>query len=74
MQEGTYWGASFSFLTIDISNDDTKNVTSNGARGAKMIFLSGPGAKIIFPSGRDALQNELRITTLNRDSQQGMTK
>ena len=44
MQEGTSWGASFSSLTIDISDSNTKNITSSGARGAKMIFPSGRGA------------------------------
>ena len=44
VREGTSWGASFSSLTIDISDDNTKNITSNGARGAKMIFPSGRGA------------------------------
>ena len=39
--EGTSLGASFSSLTIDISDGNTKNITSNGARGAKMIFPSG---------------------------------
>jgi len=29
------------FATIDVSDDDTKSNTSNGARGAKMIFPSG---------------------------------
>jgi len=32
------------FATIDVSDDNTKNNTSNGARGAKMIFSSGWGA------------------------------
>jgi len=36
------------FATIDVSDDNTKNNTSNGARGAKMIFPSrrGVGFKI----------------------------
>jgi len=40
VQEGTSWGVNFS--------DVTKNNTSNGARGAKMIFPSrgGVGFKI----------------------------
>jgi len=36
VREGTSWGANFS--------DNIKNNTSNGARGAKMIFPSGRGA------------------------------
>jgi len=36
VREGTSWDANFSV--------DTKNNTSNGARGAKMIFPSGRGA------------------------------
>jgi len=32
------------FATIDVSDDNTKNNTSNGARGAKMIFPFGRGA------------------------------
>jgi len=32
------------FATIDVSDDNTKDNTSNGARGAKMIFPSGRGA------------------------------
>ena len=39
MKEGTSWGANFSFISIDISDANTKNITSNGARGAKIIFL-----------------------------------
>ena len=38
------WGANFSSLTINISNVNTKNITSNDARGAKMVFPSGRGA------------------------------
>ena len=41
VREGTSWGASFSSLTIDISDGNTKNITPNGA---KIIFPSGPGA------------------------------
>ena len=44
MREGTSWDVSFSSLTVDISDGNTKNITSNGARGAKMIFPSGQGA------------------------------
>ena len=44
VQAGTSWGASFSCQTIPISDSNTKNITSNGARGAKMIFPSGRGA------------------------------
>ena len=44
VQEGTSRGANFSSLTIDISNDNTKNITSNGARDAKIIFSSRRGA------------------------------
>ena len=44
VREGTSWGASFSLLTIDIGNGNPKNITSNGARGAKMIFPSWRGA------------------------------
>jgi len=29
---------------IDVSDDNTKNNTSNGARGEKMVFPSGRGA------------------------------
>jgi len=29
---------------IDVNDDNTKSNTSNGARGSKMIFLSGRGA------------------------------
>ena len=41
VREETSWSANFSFLTIDISDVNTKNITSNDTRGAKMIFLSG---------------------------------
>ena len=44
VREGTSWGASFNSLIIDISNGNTKNITLNGARGAKMIFPLGRGA------------------------------
>ena len=44
VREGTSWSANFSSLTIDISDDNAKNITSNGARGAKIIFPSGGGA------------------------------
>jgi len=39
---------------INVSDDNTKNNTSNGARGAKKIL----------PSGRGGLQNELRTADL----------
>ena len=42
--ENRLLGANFSSLTIDISDVNTNNITSNDARGVKMIF----------PSGRDA--------------------
>jgi len=32
------------FATVDVSDDNTKNNTSNGARGAKMIFPTRWGA------------------------------
>ena len=39
MREGTSLGANFSFLTIDISDDNTKNIAYEMVqRGAKMIF------------------------------------
>ena len=41
MQRFSIGGANFSSLAIDISDVNTKNVTSNNARGAKMIFPSG---------------------------------
>ena len=44
MREGTSSGANLSSLTIDISDDNTKNITSYSVRGAKMIFPSGRGA------------------------------
>ena len=44
VREGTSRGGSFNFLTIDISDGKTKKITSNGARGTKMIFPSGRGA------------------------------
>ena len=44
VREETSWGANFSSLTTDISDVNTKNITSNDARGAKMIFPSGRGA------------------------------
>ena len=44
VREGTSWGASFSSSTSDIIDGNTKNITSNGARGAKMIFPPGRGA------------------------------
>ena len=44
MREGTSGGANFTSPTIVISDDNVKNITSNGARGAKIIFPSGLGA------------------------------
>ena len=42
-------------MTIDISGDNPKTITSNGARGAKMIFFIRTGC---------GLQNELRTAGL----------
>ena len=44
LQERTSWDENFFSLTIGISDDNRKNITSNGARGAKMIFPSRRGA------------------------------
>ena len=40
VREGTFWGANFSAKLLFSTN----NNTSNGARGAKMIFPFGRGA------------------------------
>ena len=56
-----FWG----LATIDISNDNTKNITSNDAMGAKNDFSFRAGCR---------LKNELRTAGLGQAKRKSLSK